>query len=280
MTLKPIARLGQMLKTLMLGSLLGLAACSGQLDAIGDTISARLAPVEQLQVQVLESYPHDPDSYTQGLLLHEGYFYESAGQRGKSDVRMVQPQTGEVLRKVEIPAPYFAEGLALVGEYLVQITWQENLAFIYRLSDFVAVGAFSYLGEGWGLCYDGQWLYMSDGSQFLSRRDPQTFALLERLTVTQVGQPVPLLNELECVGDSIYANIWFTDSIVRIDKATGIVTASISAAGLLDRQTKQNLPSSGVLNGIAHDPAEDVFYITGKLWPRLFKVRFVPANGQ
>jgi glutaminyl-peptide cyclotransferase len=254
--------------------LLLLAACQTPQQAI-TLLEARFAPVQRLEIEVISVRPHDSESYTQGLLWHNGVFYESAGQYEKSDVRRVDPATGEVLAITPVPPEYFAEGLALVGDFLIQITWQESTAFIYRREGLELVGTFTYSGQGWGLCYDGQWLYMSDGSAYITRRDPTTFVALDQLYVTMEGQPVTKLNELECVGQNIYANVWFEDRIVRIDKQTGVVDADIDAKNLLSPDERLALPSPAVLNGIAYDPEKDVFYITGKLWPKLFEVRFV-----
>lgn len=253
------------------------------------TPEATAEPVELLVPEVLETYPHDPTSFLQGLVLHDGLFYESAGQYGQSSLRQVEPETGEVLRRVDVAPEYFAEGLALVDDRLIQITWKEQTALVYDLETLQQVDTFAYEGEGWGLCYDGEQLYMSDGTGTLTIRDPETFEVTGDLTVMLEGQPVSiwsfqgspldLLNELECVGDDIYANIWQTDLIARINKTTGSVTAMIYAGSLLTAEERQTLFSQGgVLNGIAYDPDDDTFYITGKRWPKLFKVRFVPAE--
>lgn len=231
--------------------------------------------VEALVPQIITEYPHDPTAFTQGLLLHEGVFYESTGRLGQSTVREVAIETGEVLRSRPLADTYFAEGLALVDDRLIQLTWQDGLALVYDRETFAYVGAHFYRGEGWGLCYDGAFLYHSDGSQFITRRDPVTFEPLDRLTVTFGGRPVNMLNELECVGADIYANVWQTDFIVRFDKTTGEINGLIDASLLLTPEQRPQ-DTQAVLNGIAYDPEEDVFYITGKLWSSLFKVRFVP----
>jgi len=232
------------------------------------------APLERLKVQVVSVRPHDPEAFTQGLLLHGGSLYESAGNYGKSSLREVDPKTGAVKRKVAVPAEYFAEGLALVDDRLIQITWKEEKALIYDRADFKPVGELRYDGEGWGLCWDGARIVMSDGSDRLTFRDPKTFATLSTLNVTREGKPVPELNELECVDGLVYANVWQTDEILRIDPKDGRVTAVIDAAGLLTPEERQK---ADVLNGIAWDPAAKTFLITGKLWPKMFEVRFVPA---
>jgi glutaminyl-peptide cyclotransferase len=227
---------------------------------------------EQLVPKVISVRPHDPAAFTQGLLSEDGVFYESTGLKGESSLRRVDPATGKVLAKVAVPEAYFAEGLALVGDSLIQLTWQEGKAFIYDVETLEQTGEFSYEGEGWGLCYDGSQLYLSDGSNTLFLRDPETFALEGELGVTAGGQGVPLLNELECVGDFIYANVWKTDLILKIAKASGQVESVINAAGLLNAS---QAAGADVLNGIAYDAAKDVFYLTGKRWPLLFEVKFV-----
>lgn len=255
------------------------ASCNAQEEATSPVESSPTPPSEfvELVPEVLNTYPHDSNAFTQGLLLEDGVFYESTGLYERSSLRKVEPETGEVLKQVNLPGIYFAEGLALVNDELIQLTWKSEEAFRYTL-DFERTGAFSYAGEGWGLCYDGESLYMSDGSATIDRRDPETFELLGEVKVRLRGAPVVLLNELECVGDALYANVWQTDSIVKIDKASGQVTARVDASGLLTEEERANLEPGGVLNGIAYDPQEETFFITGKLWPKVFEVRFVPED--
>lgn len=236
--------------------------------------AAATSEVDLFVPEVISVRPHDPQSFTQGLVLHDGMFYESAGRYQQSNLRQVDPQTGEVIKSVPVEGTYFAEGLALVDDRLIQITWRESTAFVYDVETFEQTGTFNYTGEGWGLCYDGEMLYMSDGTPTITLRDPQTFESIGQLLVTLDGQPVNNLNELECVGDSIYANVWQTDFIVRIDTASGLVDGVINAAGLLTAEEKA--AGADVLNGIAYDAENDVFLITGKLWPKMFEVRFVP----
>lgn len=237
--------------------------------------SSSFGGAERLRVQVVSIRPHDPEAYTQGLVLDRGKLYESTGLYGVSSLREVDPQTGEVKRRVNLPQSFFAEGLALVGERLIQLTWQEGSAFVYDSARFERTAEHRYQGEGWGLCHDGQRLVMSDGSDRLTFRDPQTFAPTGEVRVTAAGRPVHLLNELECVDGVVYANVWQTDDILRIDPGTGKVTAVIDASGLL---TPGEASRADVLNGIAWDPAARTFLITGKLWPKMFEVRFVPAG--
>jgi glutamine cyclotransferase len=246
----------------------------------------------RLTPQVIATYPHDPQAFTQGLLWHEGVLYESTGLRGQSSLRRVALETGEVLQRLPVSRPaeqlsganalpdYFAEGLALVGDRLIQLTWTEGEAFVYDLATFERLDTYTYEGEGWGLCYDGRYLYHSDGTPYLSLRDPQTFELIVKFMVTIQGQALAsnLLNELECVGDLIYGNLWQTDFIVQIDKRDGQVVGVIDARDLLAAEERAALDANAVLNGIAYNPESDTFYITGKLWPTLYEVRFVPLG--
>lgn len=242
-------------------------------------------PVRRLRVRVVARHPHDPDAFTQGLLLHEGELYESTGQYGESSLRRVELETGRVLAERALPAAWFGEGLARVpgedeegggGDRLIQLTWQEGVAPVWRLDDLERAGEHRYGGEGWGLCHDatvpGGRLVMSDGSARLAFRDPETFAETGAVDVTLEGRPVVLLNELECVGDRVLANVLGSDSLLEIDPATGRVTALIDASGLL---TPAERAATDVLNGIAHDPADGSLLLTGKLWPWLFRVEVV-----
>lgn len=249
------------------------AASAPAEGAVAASTAPDARPPERLKVKVLSVRPHDPQSFTQGLVLDRGTIYESAGEYGSSSLREADPRTGAVKRKVAVPPEYFAEGLALAGDRLFQITWKEQTAFVYNRSDFRQTGRFRYDGEGWGLCWDGARLVMSDGSDHLTFRDPKTFAVLGTLNVTVVGKPVYALNELECVDGLIYANVWQTDQILRIDPKDGRVTAVIDASGLLTPEERQH---TDVLNGIAWDPQKRTFLITGKLWPKMFEVTFVP----
>ncbi|GAB4573971.1 MAG: hypothetical protein Kow0077_18230 [Anaerolineae bacterium] len=235
----------------------------------------------RLRPEVLDTRPHDPTSFTQGLLYYDGSLYESDGNccpsySTYSTLREVDPATGEVLRSIDLDPQYFAEGLERVGDQLIQLTWQENTAFVYDIETFEQVSTFSYEGEGWGLCTDGDLLYMSDGTPFITLRDPETFEVVDTGLVTFQGLPVENINELECVGDLIYANIWQTDVIVQIDKSNGEVVGVVDASDLLSDEDKATItPGSDVLNGIVYLPESDTFLITGKHWPRMFEVRFV-----
>lgn len=257
----------------------GAALLAGLAVLIGLLGSCKASAPERLTVEIVAEYPHDAQAFTQGLLLHDGRLYESTGLVGRSSLREVDMASGAVLRQRDIPAPYFAEGLTLVGEELLQITYTSGELFRWDRSTFESTGSARYEGEGWGLCYDGAAVWMTDGSTNLFKRDPVTFELLATVRVTDGGDPVVRLNELECVAGVIYANVWLTDDIVRIDPASGRVTARIDASPLR-ASLGPALVTDAVLNGIAYQPDGDLFLVTGKLWPSLFAVRFVPATGR
>jgi glutamine cyclotransferase len=244
-------------------------------DQAGPPKAAATSGVERLRVQVVRSYPHDRAAFTQGLLIDGGKLFESTGLVGQSTLREVELSTGRVIRKIDVPPPIFAEGLALVGDRLIQLTWQNGRALVYNKNTFARAGEFSYRGEGWGLCAAGKEVVMSDGSANLTFRRPADFSVVRTLAITMEGQPLPQLNELECVDGAIYANVWMRDMIVRIDPATGRVTQRIDAPNLLSPLERKGVD---VLNGIAYDPSDQTFLITGKLWPKLFRVKFVKAS--
>lgn len=260
--------------------LLALAGCGTGDAAAEEQVSVpEDAGVEQLKVEVLESYDHDPVSFTQGLELHEHpefgpVLYESAGLYGESDVRITDPATGEVLASQDLPAEQFAEGLTLTDDSIWQITWQEHVAHRRDPVTLDILETVEYEGEGWGICSDGTQLVMSDGSSTLTFRDPVTFAETGTAEVTLDGEPVFQINELECAGGQVWANLWQTDQIVRIDPATGEVGAVVDASGLLSADESAG---ADVLNGIAAAAEEGQFYLTGKHWPKLFLVTFTAA---
>ena len=230
--------------------------------------------VPTLEYRILRTLPHDSLAYTQGLVFHDGVFFESTGRHGTSSVRRVDPESGAVLQMHELAEEYFGEGLAMVGEELFQLTWQSGRAFVYDAESLEVLRSYEYEGEGWGLCFDGESLFMSDGSSSLQRRDPRSFAVIEKIPVTKDGFSVSRLNELECVREEIFANIFQTNRIVRIDKRTGEVSGEIDAFGL-SAATPRTPDSDAVFNGIAYDPASGHFYVTGKLWPRLFEIEIL-----
>jgi glutaminyl-peptide cyclotransferase len=228
---------------------------------------------ERLRVAVHARHPHDRDAFTQGLLYTNGRLFESTGREGHSSVREVDLETGRVLRRRDNGPEIFAEGLALIEEELVQLSWQNGLAFVYRRDDFSPLRQHTYDTEGWGLCFDGKSLVMSDGTARLFFRDPRTFAVQRVASVWRDSKPVRHLNELECVGDHVYANVWGTDEIVRVRASDGVVDGTIDASGLLSAAESRDVD---VLNGIAFMPDRGRFLVTGKLWPAIFEVTFEP----
>ncbi|HCE04402.1 MAG TPA: glutaminyl-peptide cyclotransferase [Acidobacteria bacterium] len=228
--------------------------------------------VRSLRVDVLRELPHERDAYTQGLVWWNDRLFESAGLRQASTLRRLDPQTGQVQQRLDVAPEYWAEGLALVDDRLFQITYTRERAFTYDRDSFAPGETFSYDGEGWGLCYDGTRLVMSNGSDRLTFRDPTTFESIGEQSVRLRGQPLRNLNELECVDGAVYANVHGEEFLVRIDPATGRVTDYIDASGLLSDAERVGID---LFNGIACHPTAETFYITGKLWPKMFEVRFV-----
>jgi glutaminyl-peptide cyclotransferase len=237
----------------------------------GQGSAPRSVPVERLRAQVIATYPHDRGAFTQGLVLHEKNLYESTGLVGQSSLRQVDLATGRVTRKIDVAPPIFAEGLALVGDRLIQLSWQNGRALVYDRRTFTKQTELTYRGEGWGLCYDGRELVMSDGSANLTFRRPSDFGVVRLTRITLDGKPVEHLNELECVDGFVYANVWQKEEIVKIDAATGRVVSHIAVPNLLSPLERTGVD---VLNGIAYDLADQTFLLTGKLWPKVFRVRF------
>lgn len=228
--------------------------------------------VRNLRVDVLREIPHDRNAFTQGLLWADGHLYESTGRYGESTLRRLDPDTGLIQERANIPVNFFGEGLAKVGQNLILLTWKAERAILYDVDSFKALRTFRYDGEGWGLCYDGARLIMSNGSDTLTFRDPTSFQKIGSVQVTLRGMLRDNINELECVDGAVYANLWDDDYILRIDPDTGSVTHQIDSHGLLSREESRGVD---VLNGIAYNPQAETFYITGKWWPKMFEVRFV-----
>lgn len=261
-------------RSVLVGVAIGCAIILLATDCVAQRSGSQATEVEQLKAEVVATYPHDPDAFTQGLLMSEGALFESTGQLGESSIRRVELGTGRVLRQIDVSSDLFAEGLALVDGRLIQLTWKSGIAIVYDGETLAELDRLTYEGEGWGLCYDGERLVMSDGSSDLVFRDPVTFTEIGRITVTRDGEPVDKINELECVEGVVYANIWKSDQIIVVEPDTGEVTTEIDVSGLID---EENLSSAGVLNGIAYDSESEQFYLTGKDWQLLFEVRWVPA---
>lgn len=225
---------------------------------------------------VKNTYPHDPQAFTQGLSYRDGYLYESTGQVGHSTIRKVELKTGKVVQKADLPADVFGEGSTAVGNTLVGLTWQSQTGYVFDLKTFKLKQSFKYEGEGWGLAGDATQLYMSDGSPFIRVLDPVTMKELRRVQVMAEGRPVPQLNELELVNGELYSNIWGTDYIARIDPASGKVVGLIDLTGLLPPEARGTRNVDAVLNGIAWDAKGKRLFVTGKLWPKLFEIELVP----
>ncbi|AGG90770.1 glutaminyl-peptide cyclotransferase [Rhodanobacter denitrificans] len=238
------------------------------------TAAAHAADIPVYGYRVVHAYPHDTGAYTEGLFYKDGFLYESTGQVGQSTVRRVALETGEVVQRQRLPKQYFGEGIVDWKDRLVQLTWQSGTGFVYELASFTPQRRFRYAGEGWALTRDDKHLYMSDGTPVLRVLDPETLEVIRRITVTADGAPVTHLNELEWVDGEIYANVWLTERIARIDPASGHVTGWIDLTGLFDSRQLPN-PEDDVLNGIAWDAARQRLFVTGKCWPQLFEIALV-----
>jgi len=221
--------------------------------------------------QIVNIWAHDPNAFTQGLVFLDGKLLESTGEEGRSSLRKVELDTGRILKKIDVPIPYFAEGIAVLNGKVYQLTWQHQLGFIYDAQTLERVGEFKYEGEGWGLTTDGQSLILSDGSDQLRFLDPASFRVTKTITVVDNKTPVDQLNELEWVQGEIYANVWHDQKIAVINPQTGRVTAWIDLTGLMPQEELQD--SEAVLNGIAYDRASSRLFVTGKLWPRIFEIK-------
>ena len=264
--------------TALLSGLLFAAvlACSGPSTAMqaergGEESAADSPPV--YTYQVVNTWPHDDEAYTQGLVFHDGQLFESTGLRGESTLRRVELKTGKVKKKVEIAREHFAEGLTIFRDKIFQLTWQSKKGFVYDLKKFKHEGEFTYEGEGWGLTNDGHSLIMSDGTYRIRFLDPASFQVQRTISVFDQGQPLTQLNELEYVNGEIYANVWKTDRIVRIDPTTGKINAWVDMTGLHHKGDEGNVENC--LNGIAYDAEGDRLFVTGKRWPSLYEIRLV-----
>jgi glutamine cyclotransferase len=223
--------------------------------------------------RVVHTYPHDRGAYTQGLVYHQGFLYEGTGLNGRSSLRRVDLESGEVLQFRSLDQAYFGEGIAIYQDRLYQLTWKSQLGFIYDWQTFEPLGTWDYDGEGWGLTHDGTHLIMSDGTSVLRFLDPDTLQVVRQVEVNAQSGPVVRLNELEYVQGEVYANIWQTNLIARIDPQSGAVVGWIDLSGLLPAE---DWAGADVLNGIAYDAASSRLFVTGKLWPKLFEIELVP----
>jgi len=226
--------------------------------------------------EVVAVYPHDTGAATQGLIYDEGALYESTGQDSPSTLRKVDLATGDVLQSVEIP--YAAGGLERLDDTLIVLTGESHKALVYSLDTFAPGSDFAYQGEGWGLCSDGHYLFMTDGSAFMAVRDRQTFDLIFSGLVTVQGKVVDKLSELECVGDYVYATVLKTNFVVQIDKTNGVVVAEIDTTPLMTDAERDQLAADQILSGVAYKPETDTFLMTGRNWPNLYEVHFVESE--
>lgn len=250
-------------------------ALAGALVSAVAGVNTAQAAIPVYGFVVKNAYPHDPQAFTQGLFIKDGQLYESTGQKGQSTLRRVDLKTGKVLQKKALADEYFGEGSTPVGETIVGLTWQSNVGFIYDAKTFALKGRFNYKGEGWGLASDARNVYMSDGSAEIRVLDPKTLDERRRIRVTAEGKPITQLNELEVVDGELYANVWGTDVIARIDPASGNVVGWIDLTGLLPPAQRGTSSVDAVLNGIAYDSRHRKLYVTGKLWPKLFEIELV-----
>jgi glutaminyl-peptide cyclotransferase len=225
--------------------------------------------------EIVRSYPHDPNAFTQGLIYRDGWLFESTGLNGRSSLRKIRLETGEVIQQHRIEQRYFAEGLTEFNGALYQLTWDSGVGFIYDRESFELRRRFSYRGEGWGLTHDGSRFILSDGTPTLRFLDNDSLKETARVRVTDQGRAVDDLNELEFVRGTVYANVWLTDRIAMIEPSSGHVTGWIDLAGLTPEPSRF---TNAVLNGIAYDAIADRLFVTGKLWPTLFEIRIKPAS--
>lgn len=256
----------------------GLAAPSAPAAPAASATPAEQIPARAVRFgyRVVREYPHDPAAFTQGLLYHEGFLYESTGLQGQSTLRKVELETGRVLQRFDVSGQYFAEGLALFGGRLYQLTWQSRLGFVYDLRTFQVQRLFNYRGEGWGLTHNGTSLILSDGSNRLRYFHPETFDPQQEVEVFDGQRPLTLLNELEYIDGEVWANIWQSERVARINPTTGQVLGWIDLSGLLSAEDRRR--PVDVLNGIAYDPQGKRLFVTGKLWPKLFEIELVQSR--
>ncbi len=232
------------------------------------TASLAQAAVPVKQVQVINTFPHDHDAFTQGLVIIGGVLYEGTGRNGESSLRKVELSTGTVQQRTLLPSQYFGEGITVLNNLVYQLTWQSNVALVYDFASFKQVKSFYLPGEGWGLTHDGNRLIVSDGTAFLRFLDPVTFKETGRVQVTEDGAPLDRLNELEYINGEVWANVWYTDFIVRIDPVTGKVKSKLDLHGINEQKGHDD-----VLNGIAWDADSKRLFVTGKLWSKLYEIK-------
>lgn len=255
-----------------------LAGCKGNSDKEADTNTENNVP-PMMGYNVTNVYPHNTGSYTEGLEWHDNSIYESTGNKGQSKLAKISLETGKDIQKIDLPAAYFGEGITVLKGKIYQLTYEEEKCFVYDFKTFQKTGEFSYKGQGWGMTNDGKYLIMNDGSNNIYYRDPETFQVVKSVGVFDNNGPLSMINEMEYVDGAIYANVWLTNYIVKIDPATGKVTGKADFSYLLNKYAPGQLSAAdiergAVLNGIAYDSVGKRFFITGKNWPKLFEVKF------
>ena len=237
---------------------------------------AQTATVPIYGYQIVHVYPHDRSAFTEGLEYHDGFLYESTGLNGRSSLRKVRLETGEVVQQIPLASQYFGEGIAIIGNEILQLTYQTEVGFVYSLPDFHLLRQFTYKGEGWSLTHNASSVFMDDGTDEIRVWDPKTLAEHRRIKVHEGAKPIPELNELEWVEGELYANIWQTNRIARVSPVSGAVLGWIDLSGILSPMYRNG--TEDVLNGIAYDSVRKRLFVTGKFWPNLFEIRVVPGR--
>ena len=228
--------------------------------------------------KIANSFPHDIESFTQGLIMDNGVLYESTGINGRSAIKILDLETGKVIKSHKLPDKFFGEGITIIDDKIIQLTWRSKKGFVYDKDSLEILRTFSYQTQGWGITYDGKYLILSDGSDILYFMDPKSFVVVGKLEVyDQVGK-VSKLNELEYIDGEIYANVWGKDLIARINPKTGYVNSWIDLTGILSKEDRKG--KEDVLNGIAYNPENNTLLVTGKLWPKIFEIEIIEKNLQ
>jgi glutamine cyclotransferase len=245
--------------------------CTGCCSNLASSIDMNAIPV--YTYQILNTYPHDQSAFTEGLVFEDGVIYEGTGLYKYSNLRRVELETGKILQIRELSNQYFGEGITIYGNKIIQLTWKSHLGFVYDKYNFKLLQEFNYPTEGWGITYDGDFLIMSDGTSTLHFLDPETFEEMSQIEVYENDIPVTKINELEYVQGEIFANIWLTERIARINPLTGQVTGWIDLKGILSPEDYSE--KVDVLNGIAYDAKSNRLWVTGKFWPKLFEIELI-----
>jgi len=268
---------GFLIGLLLLAGAALVCSCSGPQGSLPSVTPAPTPTIAfYYTYEVINTYPHDRNAFTQGLVYEDDVLYEGTGLKGRSSLREVELETGGVLQKLDLAEQYFGEGITIWGDGIIQLTWQSHVGFVYDKDSFELLHEFSYPTEGWGITHDSKRLIMSDGTSTLHFLDPETLEEIGSVQVYDSNGPLVRLNELEYINGEVYANIWQTDRIVRIEPETGRVTGWIDLTGLLSAEDLSQ--PVDVLNGIAYDAEHDRLFVTGKLWPKLFEIRLIPQD--